>query len=91
MLLGSPQVTGAVVTQRIQAGVNGCEYALECSADAGVERFTITALLPVRDRPALTVATPIYLTEAAYERRFGAEELRDLLADPALRAAIKRN
>lgn len=83
MLLGAPQVSGAVVTQRVQAGLHGCDYTLQCAADAGVERFTIDAILPVRDRPIITTAAPVYFTEAAFERRFGSDELRDLLADGA--------
>lgn len=83
MLLGSPIINGATVVQRVQNGLHGCDYVLTCTADVGVDRISIDAILPVRDRPILTSATPIYLTEAAFERRFGADELRELLADGA--------
>lgn len=81
MLVGSPVVTGAIVTQRVQGGLNGVTYALQCAAYNGADRYSIEALLPVRVRPVLSSATPIYVTELQFEQRFGATELADLLSE----------
>lgn len=79
MLVGAPTVSGAIVLQRIQGGLNGVDYALQCVADNGSDHYVIDAILPVRVRPALSIAVPIYVTEAMFEQRFGSTELTDLL------------
>lgn len=79
MLVGQPQMIGGQVLQRIQAGVSGCDYALQCTASIGQDRLTIEAILPVRLRPIVAAGSPVYLTEAQFEQRFGSDELRDLL------------
>lgn len=81
MLVGAPQILGSRVLQRLQAGVNGCDYALQCTADIGADRLTIEAILPVRLRAIIPVGSPIYLTEAQFEQRFGEGELTDLLTE----------
>lgn len=81
MLVGPPVVAGAIVTQRVQGGLNGVTYALQCVAYNGADRYSIEALLPVRVRPVLSSATPVYVTELQFEQRFGATELADLLAE----------
>lgn len=81
MLIGVPSVIGAKVLQRVGAGVNGVDYALECFADATGGRLSIDAILPVRDRPIASSAVPRYITEAQFEARFGQREYADLLAN----------
>lgn len=81
ILVGSPTVEGALVRQRVQNGVDGVTYAFQCAAYNGSDRYTIEAILPVRTRPALSTAVPIYVTEAKFEQRFGATELAELLSD----------
>ena len=81
MLAGTPSVLGRKVYQRVRAGLDGCDYLLQCSALSGVDRYSIEAVLPVRVRPALVGAVPRYLTEAEFEQRFGESELSDLLRE----------
>lgn len=81
MLLNAPTITGAKVLQRVQAGLSGVDYALQCVAYDGENRYTIDAILPVRDRPFILASSPVYLSEADFERRFGRQELSDLLAE----------
>lgn len=83
VLQGAPSINGAVVLQRVKSGLNGATYALQCLAYNGADRYSIEALLPVRSRPAISVAVPVYLTEAQFEQRFSAGELADLLANGA--------
>lgn len=46
---GAPLVDGPRVFQRLDAGVDGCTYHLECQVDApDGSRFVVAALLPVR-------------------------------------------
>jgi phage gp36-like protein len=78
MLVGSPTVVGGVVRQRLQGGVDGALYGLQCVGQNGSDVETVEALLPVRLRPIVASFTPRYLTEAAFERRFGRAELVDL-------------
>lgn len=79
MLVGSPTVVGALVYQRVQNGIAGTTYAFQCLAYNGADRYSIEAILPVRVRPTLSTAVPIYVTEAMFEQRFGLTELADLL------------
>lgn len=81
MLDGDATVVGASVLQRIRNGVAGVDYGLVCLASNGDDRYSLEAVLPVRDRPTASAAVPVYVTEADFERRFGAGELADLLAD----------
>lgn len=81
MLIGVPSVIGAKVLQRVGAGVNGVDYALECFADATGGRLSIDAILPVRDRPIASSAVPRYITESQFEARYGQREYADLLAN----------
>lgn len=81
MLIGSPTVIGAKVLQRVAAGLDGVDYALECFADVTGGRISIDAILPVRNRPTADDAAARYCTEARFERRFGQRELADLLAN----------
>lgn len=83
MLVGAPTVSGAVVLQRIQGGINGVLYALQCLAYNGADRYSIEALLPVKVRPILSSAVPRYITEAQFEQRFGVGETSDLLSNGA--------
>lgn len=83
MLDGGPTVVGARVLQRIRNGVPGVDYGLVCLASNGDDRYSLEAVLPVRDRPTASAAVPVYVTEADFERRFGAAELSDLLANGA--------
>ncbi len=91
MLVGAPTVSGAIVYQRIQGGVEGASYALQCLAYNGADRYSIEAILPVRARPTLSTAVPIYLPESAFEQRFGQPELTDLLASGASYADIEND
>lgn len=81
MLVGAAQVVGGRVLQRVQSGVDGADYAFQCTADIGADRLTIEAILPVRLRAIIPVGAPIYLTEAQFEQRFGVTETRELLED----------
>ncbi len=83
ILMGLPTVDGALVRQRVQAGVAGVTYLLQCRASAGGDTYSIEALLPIVVRPAAFTGSPVYVTPSAYEARFGAQELTDLLADGA--------
>jgi phage gp36-like protein len=78
---GSATVTGAKVFQRVSGGLDGCTYALECTANDGGNVLTLEALLPVIDRPKVSAATPRYLTREGYEQQFGVEELQQLVSD----------
>lgn len=78
ILLGGVTVEGAIARQRIQGGVSGALYGLQCTGTNGTNTATIEALLPVRARPIAAAFTPRYLTEAQFERRFGQRELVDL-------------
>lgn len=89
ILVGSPTIDGAIVRQRIQGGVSGVEYALQCQADNGSDRYTIEALLPVLTRPVVSTATARYVSEAQFERAFGANELTDLLSGGAKYAEVE--
>lgn len=51
MLIGTPQVAGNRVLQRIGGGVAGAEYEVRCMATVGGDRLLIAALLPVVRRP----------------------------------------
>lgn len=77
---GSATVSGAKVFQRVTGGLDGCTYALECTASAGSDQLVIDALLPVIDRPKVSSAAPRYLTRAAYEQQFGVDELQQLVS-----------
>lgn len=79
ILAGAPAVTGTKVLQRIVGGLNGVDYYLQCLANVDGQPQTIHAMLPVRDRPIVAAFTPRYVTEAGFERRFGQDELSDLL------------
>lgn len=79
MLDGSPTVSGARVFHRIAAGLDGVDYALQCFADNGSDRYSIEAILPVRSRPSASTRVPVYVTEAMFEQRFSARELAELL------------
>ena len=83
MLIGAPTVAGAIVYQRVQGGVNGALYSLQCLAYNGDDRYSIEALLPIRERPIVSAAVPRYITEAQFEQRFGISEMSDLLANGA--------
>lgn len=48
MLVGSPQITGSSVFQRVQPGVPGLNYQLVCRAVRGDDSRIRHALLPVR-------------------------------------------
>lgn len=78
---GSATVTGAKVFQRVAGGLDGCTYALECTANDGSNVLTLEALLPVIDRPKVSTATQRYLSQAAFEQQFGVRETQDLIAD----------
>lgn len=80
MLIGTPTVIGAKVLQRIAAGVDGVDYALECFVDGTGGRISINAILPVRERPFSYTEVPRYCTEQQFEARFGQREYADLLA-----------
>lgn len=79
ILSGSPTVEGAIVRQRLVAGLNGVDYFLQALAVVDGNPLTVHAILPVRDRPIVAAFTPRYVTEADFERRFGQDELSDLL------------
>lgn len=79
ILSGSPTVSGAKVVQRIVGGLHGVDYYLQCLAQVDGQPQTIAAMIPVRDRPIVSSFTPRYVTEADFERRFGENELSDLL------------
>jgi phage gp36-like protein len=83
MLIGAPTAAGAIVYQRVQGGVNGALYSLQCLAYNGDDRYSIEALLPIRARPIVSAAVPRYITEAQFEQRFGISEMSDLLANGA--------
>lgn len=83
MLVGAPVLDGAIVLQRVQGGVNGALYSLQCLAFNGGDRYSIEALLPVRTRPVVSGLAPRYITEAQFEQRFGIGETADLLANGA--------
>ena len=83
MLVGAPLVQGAIVYQRIQGGINGNSYALQCLAFNGGDRYSIEAILPVRTRPVVSQAVARYIAEAQFEQRFGVAELSDLLSNGA--------
>ncbi len=83
MLVGAPTVSGATVLQRIQGGVNGATYSLQCLAYNGDDRYSIEALLPVKVRPMLSALVPRYITETQFEQRFGVGETSDLLSNGA--------
>lgn len=48
ILLGSPQISGSKVLQRVNAGQAGSDYALRCTATDGTETYVLVATLPVR-------------------------------------------
>jgi phage gp36-like protein len=83
MLVGAPTATGAIVYQRVQGGISGVVYSLQCLADNSGDRYSIEALLPVRTRPVVSSSVPRYITEAQFEQRFGVVELSDLLSNGA--------
>lgn len=43
----SPQITGAVVRQRVKDGAHMAEYKFRCVGSDGVETYVITQILPV--------------------------------------------
>lgn len=81
ILVGAPTASGSVVTQRVQGGVDGVDYLLECRASSGADVFVVTAILPVRNRTIADPVAPRYVSEADFERRFGVGELRDLVRE----------
>jgi phage gp36-like protein len=83
ILVGAPTIEGAMVRQRVQNGLNGVDYGLQCFASNGSDRYSIEAILPVRSRPIASTAVPRYVTEAQFEQRFSGSELADLLANGA--------
>lgn len=48
MLVGSPQVSGTSVLQRVKPGINAINYALTCRAVHGADARVLRAVLPVR-------------------------------------------
>lgn len=48
MLVGSPQVSGSSVLQRVQPGVDALNYAITCRAVRGADARVRRAVLPVR-------------------------------------------
>lgn len=84
ILVGAPTVDGQLVRQRVRDGVIGADYLLTARATAeNGDLLEIDALLPVRQKPSSSSATPRYITEAAFERRFGDDELAGLLREGA--------
>ena len=80
ILVGLPTIAGAVVRQRVTGGLDGVDYFFEARAVVGADAFTIDAVLPVRNAPAVAAFQTRYVTEADFERRFG-DELRDLVRE----------
>lgn len=91
MLVGAPSVDGAFVRQRVQGGINGNSYALQCLAFNGSDRYSIEAILPVRTRPTLSTAVARYITEAQFEQRFGSAELSELLGEGSSFADVEND
>ncbi len=76
---GVPAITGAVVRQRLVAGVPDVEYFFRCKAtNENSDALTIEASMRVVARPLVSNVQPRYLTRAQFERRFGETELSDL-------------
>jgi len=80
ILVGGPTIAGAIVRQRVTGGLDGVDYFFEARAVSGSDAFTIDAVLPVRNGPAVAAYPTRYVTEADFERRFG-DELRDLVRE----------
>ena len=80
ILVGGPTIVGAIVRQRVTGGLDGVDYFFETRAVSGSDAFTIDAVLPVRNGPAVAAFPTRYVTEADFERRFG-DELRDLVRE----------
>lgn len=50
ILLGSPQLDGPAVLQRIQGGLSGVSYNLRCIGQGGADVIVRSDLLPVKTR-----------------------------------------
>lgn len=50
MAVGAPQISGTQVRQKVQGGLNGCNYAVKCQIDTTEGyRYVEVATLPVRN------------------------------------------
>lgn len=89
--VGSPSVVGTIVRQAVTAGLHGLDYIFTAYANVGGGRPAIVGILPVRDAPIETTAVPVYVTEAAFAKKFNQRELTDLLSGGNVYAEVEND